>query len=213
MIVVLFGPPGSGKGTQSEKLVEKYHLVHLSTGALLRREITQASQLGLSLQGILDRGELVPDTLMTELLFGQLKRYPGQALLLDGFPRTRAQAEALQATAPVDLALVLSAPLDLVLERLSGRILCHRCGATYHRSHNPAREAGVCDRCHGPLSVRPDDQPEIVRQRYSVYLAQTQAALAFYQNSGKMRTVDGARSPNQVFQELCQAVDLYKVNA
>ena len=211
MNLALFGPPGCGKGTQSEKLVAKFGFVHVSTGDLLRAEIKCGSKLGQTLEGIVKRGELVADSLMIALLAQHLNQLSGRAILLDGFPRTEAQARALEALVSIDRAVLLTASLDVVTDRMVGRLICMACGATYHRQYAPAQREGQCDRCASVLTVRPDDQPETICKRYNLYNTQTQGALSFYQNLGKMVQLDGALDPDQVFQSICQALDRFKV--
>ena len=144
---------------------------------------------------------------MIELLGQYVTHFAGKSVLLDGFPRTVPQARALSAIVDVDLVVVLSAPVELVLERMGGRWVCSACATTYHTSFAPPRQQGVCDRCGANLVQRTDDQPATIRRRYGLYTTQTQGVLAFYQNLGKMVRIDGTMNSDVVFETICQAVE------
>ncbi len=212
MNLVLFGPPGSGKGTQSEKLVERFGFYHISTGALLRREIAAGTTLGLGLKEALGRGEFAPDQVVIDLIRRQLELATGRSLLLDGFPRTRVQAEALAAILSIDIAVTLVVPLSIVLDRMSGRVVCEGCGAIYHLRYAPPRHTGRCDHCGRSLVHREDDQIDVIKKRYTLYQEQTDGALSYYRSIGKMIDIHGDEGSGQVFEQLVALVEKHRLN-
>lgn len=199
MIVVMLGPPGAGKGTQAELLAERLNLVHLSTGDVLRDAIARSTPLGRLAQPYMDRGELVPDDVMIGLIRERLSNHgTSRGAILDGFPRTLAQAQALnQALAGlgqcVDWVIYLRVPVEELLERISGRYVCPRCAATYHRRGSPPRVEGRCDACGAELQQRPDDRVEVVRRRLDVYFEQTAPLIEFYRGKGVLTEIDGSQ--------------------
>ncbi len=197
MRLVLFGPPGAGKGTHARILSEKWKVPQLATGDILRRHIREATQLGWRAKAILDRGELVPDALVNELMIGQLgKPEAKRGFILDGYPRTLGQAQALEdflkgRNEKMDVALYFKTSVEVVVDRLSGRWSCPQCGANYHVRNIPPRAAGICDHCQGRLIQRSDDQPETVRRRLEVYEKQTAPLLDYYRRQGLLEEVPG----------------------
>lgn len=197
MRLVLFGPPGAGKGTHARILSEKEKVPHLATGDILRHEIREATELGKRAKAILERGELVPDALVNELMTGELAKPAAQrGFVLDGYPRTLGQAEALEnfikgRHEKLDVALYFKTSLEVIVDRLSGRWSCPQCGANYHMRNIPSRVAGVCDHCQGPLVQRSDDQPETVRHRLKVYEKETAPLLDYYRKRGLLEEVSG----------------------
>lgn len=212
MIVVLLGPPGAGKGTQAEGLAAGLGLVHVASGDLFREALAAQTPLGRQAQQYMERGELVPDDLTVRMVLERMAQPDCQAgVVLDGFPRTVAQAEALdQALAAqgrqVDAVLLLAVPDEVVLERLTGRRICRDCQAPYHVLFNPPAEAGRCDRCGGPLYQRDDDREETVRRRLEVYQAQTAPLISYYRQRGLLREVDGSGDLETVAARLRQAL-------
>jgi len=208
MNLVLLGPPGAGKGTQAVRLSEKYSLRHLSSGDVLRAERKKGSELGNRVSEYMDSGKLVPDEIIVEVILAQLKD-PGESAgyLLDGFPRTEAQAESLDkamasAGCRIDLALSLQVPDGEIVGRITGRRTCSSCSAVYHvRTFRPAQE-GICDKDGGALIQREDDTEEVVRQRLASYHAQTEPLEAYYRGQGCLATVDGTKLVEEVFEEL-----------
>lgn len=189
MIVVFLGPPGSGKGTQAKKLSEELGLLHISTGDILRDAVKRQTDLGKKAKDYMDRGELVPDSLMIALIEEVMPKEGG--FILDGFPRTVPQAIALEEMLKryekdVNKVFLFEIPEEVVVERLSGRLTCSQCGAVYHKKYNPPKEEGVCDLCGGKLVQREDDKEEVVRRRYRVYKDQTQPLVEFYQQRNKL---------------------------
>jgi len=215
MNLVLFGPPGSGKGTQAERLRSKLGLRHISTGDLLREAVAGGTELGQQVQGILAAGQLVSDdlvlALMREAIAGTTADAGQKGWLLDGFPRTLGQARGLDELLKelgqrIDALVVLNVGRDAVIERLSGRRTCTQCKAVYHVKNNPPAVEGRCDRCGGSLVQRDDDRPETIARRLDVYEAQTQPILAHYRGHVPVHEVDGERSVDEVVQSIERAL-------
>jgi adenylate kinase len=208
MKLVLMGAPGAGKGTQAERIVEKYGVPHISTGDMFRAAIKGGTELGLKAKSFMDAGNLVPD----EVTIGIVQERLGEndcekGFLLDGFPRTVAQAEALETildelNRPLDFAVNIDVPKDNLMERLTGRRICKSCGATYHLFFNPPKQEGTCDKCGGELYQRPDDNEETVGRRLEVYLQQTKPLLDFYEEKGYLKNIDGDQEIDKVFSDL-----------
>jgi adenylate kinase len=203
MILILLGPPGAGKGTQAKRLEETRGLVQLSTGDMLRAEVAAGSELGRQAKQIMDAGQLVPDALIIGMIEDRLKRHrttqptPAKGAILDGFPRTVAQAEALDAMLAglgrkIDCVIELKVDEDALIERITGRFTCVTCGAGYHDRFKPPAKPGVCDQCGGTGFVRrPDDNPETMKTRLAAYRKQTAPILPYYEARNLVRRVDG----------------------
>ncbi len=212
MIVhILLGPPGSGKGTQAKRLVEKFKLNHLSTGDILRDAVSKGTEIGLKAKAIMASGKLVDDDTVNGLVFARLRQGFEGDVLFDGYPRTLHQAEALGeflSTQLIGLGFVISVAVpDGVLEaRVVGRRVCSNndCGAIYHTETKPPKQAGICDLCGSPLKHRSDDTAEAFRSRMMEFNATFQPLLSFYERKPNFRSVDGNLSPEQVFESLGQ---------
>jgi adenylate kinase len=210
MNLVLMGLPGAGKGTQAEKIVEKYKIPHISTGDMFRAAIKEGTELGLQAKSYMDRGDLVPDEVTIGIVRERLSKEDCQkGFLLDGFPRTVAQAEALEQlladlNRSIDYVINIEVDKSILMERLTGRRICKECGATYHLVFNPPSQAGVCDKCGGELYQRADDNEETVANRLEVNLKQTQPLLDFYQEKGYLRNIDGQQEIEKVFADICE---------
>ena len=211
MKIVLLGPPGAGKGTQAEVLTKKLLVPHISTGDMFRAAIKNGTAMGIEAKSYMDRGQLVPD----EVTVGIIKDRIAQpdcsgGFLLDGFPRTIAQAEALdkllEDKGGLDAVLNISVPLEKLVERLTGRRMCRKCGAIYHMLYNAPAKDGVCDACGGELYQRDDDKLETVTNRLDVYEAQTAPLIGFYEQRGKLFTVNGDQPINAVLADLGKAL-------
>jgi adenylate kinase len=206
--LVLMGLPGAGKGTQAEKIVEKYDIPHISTGDMFRAAIKDGTELGLQAKSFMDKGELVPDEVTIGIVRERLSKEDcKKGFLLDGFPRTVAQAEALEnILADLDRRIhyVINIEVDkgILMERLTGRRICKNCGATYHLVFNPPAVEGKCDRCGGELYQRADDNEETVQNRLDVNLKQTKPLLDFYEEKGYLRNIDGQQDINKVFADV-----------
>lgn len=201
-LMLLMGPPGVGKGTVSDRLADRLGLRHLSTGDLLREAIAQGTDQGRHAESCIGRGELVPDALIGTLLEEQLESGGDSPWLLDGFPRTLAQARLLEEMllrkkARVEAVIELVAPTEVLLRRLGGRLICGSCGAGFHAIFIPPKRAGVCDRCGGALVQRADDREEAIRRRLEVYAGQMAELRPFYRERGVLRPVDASGSPEQ----------------
>jgi adenylate kinase len=213
LFLVLLGGPGAGKGTQAERLSQNLGIPQVSTGDLFREHLKQETELGLLARGYMERGELVPDQVTVDMVRERLSR-PDAAggAILDGFPRTIAQAEALNGLLSElgsQLAVVpyIQVPEDVLLERLAGRWTCKKCGAMYHQLFNPPEVTGVCDRCGGELYQRPDDTPETQKHRIEVYFEQTAHLIDYYGEQGLLVEVDGRQGIEEIQAELLQIVE------
>ncbi len=202
--VVLLGPPGSGKGTLALRLAGRLGLEHLSTGDLLRDEVARATVLGRRAKEYMDRGELVPDELILDMVAERLS--DDRSVLLDGFPRTLAQAKGLEEHVSVDKALYLELGQDEVVRRLSARRVCKECGANYNLLTQPPAEEGRCDRCGGELYQRGDDKPEVIAKRYEVYVRDSSPLVEYYREQGVLESLDGSGSPDGVYQQALSAL-------
>lgn len=197
MILILLGPPGAGKGTQAERLVQRHGFRQISTGDMLRAEVASGSEIGREAKAIMDRGELVPDNVIVRMLDRRIAAEDGHDLILDGFPRTVPQAQALDrllSRRDLDLTAVIVIEVDeaALTERIVGRFSCATCGASYHDKFRPTRVAGVCDRCGGRTFIRrADDTRETVLARLAAYHGQTAALLPYYRQMGKLYPVNG----------------------
>lgn len=202
------GLPGAGKGTQAEKINEKYNIPHISTGDMFRLAIKEGTELGKQAQAYMDQGDLVPDEVTIGIVEERLRKDDCKnGFLLDGFPRTIAQAEALQTlltsmNESIDYVLHVDVPEDNLVERLTGRRICPTCGATYHVMYNPPAKEGICDKDGSTLIQREDDQPETVKNRLAVNIKQTKPLLDFYQEKGLLVSINGDQDIDQVFKDI-----------
>ncbi|MDR7250973.1 MULTISPECIES: adenylate kinase [Bacillus] len=208
MNLVLMGLPGAGKGTQAERIVDDYGIPHISTGDMFRAAMKEETQLGLEAKSFIDKGELVPDEVTIGIVRERLgKNDCEQGFLLDGFPRTVAQAEALEDILKdlgrtIDYVINIKVDKDALMERLTGRRICKNCGATYHLVFNPPAKENVCDKCGGELYQRADDNAETVSTRLEVNLKQTEPLLNFYSEKGYLANIDGAKHINDVYADI-----------
>ena len=198
--IVLLGPPGAGKGTQAKLLAVKNGLVHLSTGDILRDEVSRDTELGKLARGYMNRGDLVPDELIIDMIKGRLDESAG--FILDGFPRTVGQAEALQKIVALDVAINIALSRDEVIRRLSSRRVCRECGKIYNLLYNPPKVEGICDACGGELFQRDDDKREVIENRYDVYMDATAPLIDFYRDRGLLQDVDGSQPTDKVSEEI-----------
>ncbi|HZT09302.1 MAG TPA: adenylate kinase [Chloroflexota bacterium] len=212
MYLVLIGAPGAGKGTQAVGLAQEFGLAHIASGDMFREAMTRGTLRGLQARAYVERGELVPDDVTTAMVVERLARGDCEnGVILDGFPRNVAQAQALDQALRnekkrVDLALYLSVPGDELLRRLSGRWLCRKCQASYHEVFNPPAKPGTCDRCGGELYQREDDTRATAERRLAVYFEQTTPVIDYYRNAGILDEVDGSRTIAEVSEALRDAV-------
>ncbi|HEX2952093.1 MAG TPA: adenylate kinase [Armatimonadota bacterium] len=212
MHLILLGAPGAGKGTQSSYLKEQWGLTHISTGDILRAEVRQGTELGKEAKGYMERGELVPDALIIKMMEERLRSLGStQGYILDGFPRTVDQAEALTTMLEkiqhkLDAVVDLEVKDDELIRRLTGRRVCPKCGAVYHVDTMPSKVPGICDVCGSELIQRADDQIDAIRNRLDVYKSQTQPLIDYYRNQGKLITIDGTIGVPQVAESIHSAL-------
>ena len=205
MKIIMLGAPGAGKGTQAKKIAAQYSIPHISTGDIFRANIKNNTELGQKAKTYMDKGELVPDSLVVDLIMDRFKEADcANGYVLDGFPRTIPQAEALDNALKangekVDFAINVEVPDENIINRMSGRRACVGCGATYHIKYNPTKVEGVCDACGEKLILRDDDKPETVKNRLSVYHEQTQPLIEYYSVKGVLKEVDGTQPMDDVF--------------
>lgn len=208
MKLVLLGPPGAGKGTQAAKLIEKYNVPHISTGDIFRDNIKNKTELGVKAQGYISRGELVPDDLVIEIALDRLNADDCKnGFLLDGFPRTTKQAQALDEylaakDQKLDRVLDINVGEEILVDRLTTRRVCRNCGATYNTKGMPPKKEGVCDLCGGELYQRADDTEETVHNRIRVYNAETRPLIEYYEKAGNIVHLDGAIGLEPLFNEI-----------
>ncbi len=209
MRIILLGPPGSGKGTQAAKLRERYAIAHISTGDILRENVKANTELGLKAKGFMDSGALVPDDLIVSMMRERLIRPDcAEGFLLDGFPRTVPQAQALDAMLEkmnirLDAIVLLDVPDDVVVSRLTNRRVCRSCGAIYNAVSQPPKQEGICDKCGGKVIQRDDDKESVIRERLAVYRKQTEPVVDYYRRtSGLLAVVDAVHSSDAVLRYL-----------
>ncbi len=198
--IVLLGPPGAGKGTQAKLLAAKNGLAHLSTGDILRDEVARDTELGRKAKGYMNRGDLVPDGLIIDMIKGRLAEKSG--FILDGFPRTVTQAEALEKILSIDVAINITLSREEVISRLSSRRVCRKCGKIYNLLYNPPKNEGVCDACGGEIFQRDDDKREVIENRYDVYMEATAPLIDFYEERGLLKDVDGSQPTEKVSEDI-----------
>lgn len=208
--IVLLGPPGAGKGTQAKSICNKYSIPHISTGDIFRKQISEMTPLGIEAKQNIDKGQLVSDEITIKLVEERLMQDDCKGgYLLDGFPRTVVQAEALQGFLDkhgekLDTALLIKVPKEYIIERMSGRRICLSCGASYHITFNPPHCEGKCDVCGSDIIQRKDDIEETVRERLEVYDEQTEPLVNYYRDKNLLSIVDGTKAINDVFINICE---------
>ena len=208
MKIVFMGPPGAGKGTQAEKIIETYQIPHISTGDMFRKAIKDQTELGMEAKRYMDQGALVPDHVTIGIVKDRLSESDCKSgFLLDGFPRTVDQAKALDEIltsldSKIDYVINIDVDLNILKERLTGRRICRSCGATYHKIFNPSAVEGVCDKCGGELYQLKDDNEETVGNRLDVYVNQTKPLLDYYSLAGNLVNINGQQSIDLVFEEI-----------
>lgn len=209
MNIILMGLPGAGKGTQAEKIVATYGIPHISTGDMFRAAMQQQTELGLKAKSFMDKGELVPDEVTNGIVKERLQQADTEkGFLLDGFPRTQAQAEALDKimqdlNRSIDAVINIEVNPEILMQRLTGRIICRNCGSTYHKTNNPPKVEGTCDRCGShDFYQREDDKPETVENRIQINIEQSKPILNYYKAKGILRNVDGESGIDNLFQTI-----------
>ncbi len=212
MNIVFLGPPGAGKGTQAKRIAEKYGIPQISTGDMFREHLSKGTELGQKAKEYMDKGALVPDEIVLGMVEERLKQPDCEkGFILDGFPRTVPQAEALDKLLEklgkkIDYAILIDVPDEELVKRLTGRRTCKKCGMMYHVMFKPPKEEGKCDVCGGELYQRADDNEETVRNRLKVYHEQTEPIIAYYEKKGVLHRIDGMGSIDEIFNRIVQVL-------
>ncbi|QQY79394.1 adenylate kinase [Keratinibaculum paraultunense] len=213
MRLILLGPPGAGKGTQASAIVKKYNIPHISTGDIFRENIKMGTELGKKVKEYMDKGLLVPDDIVVSIVKDRiLKDDCKDGFLLDGFPRTVNQGEALDKELSnmglkLDKVINLNVEKEILIERITGRRICKDCGATYHIKFNPPAKKGICDNCGGKLYQREDDTQETVEKRIEVYQQQTKPLIDYYTKKGLILNIDGSKAIDEIFEAIVKALE------
>lgn len=213
MKIIMLGAPGAGKGTQAKRIAGKYQIPHISTGDIFRANIKNGTKLGKEASTYMDQGLLVPDDLVVDLVVDRIRQEDCKnGYVLDGFPRTIPQAEALDSSLAaldesIDFAINVEVPDENIIKRMAGRRACLTCGATYHLEHIPTKIEGICDNCGSELVLREDDKPETVKKRLDVYHEQTQPLIDYYNKKGILAEVDGTADMDIVFLDIVKILD------
>jgi len=203
--IVLLGPPGSGKGTQTERLVAEFGFTKISTGDLLREAVRNGTELGVKAKGFMDAGKLVPDDLVVGLIREKLKGLKG-GVLLDGFPRSLEQAKALDEFFHVQLAVDLEVDQEALIKRLTERRSCRKCNSVFHLEFNPPKKKGICDKCGDELYQRSDDTEKVVRERFNTYTERTAPLTEYYRKKGVLKSVNGMGAIDDVYKRISAVV-------
>ncbi len=212
MKLILLGPPGAGKGTQAESIKEAYNLIHISTGDIFRKNMKENTPLGVKAKEYVDKGQLVPDEITIAMVEDRLSQEDvREGFLLDGFPRSTSQAEALddimmELGSKIDKVINIEVDKNILVDRVVGRRICKECGATYHVRSNPPKQAGICDKCGGELYQRADDTEETVAKRINIYEEETLPLVEYYTEKGNLFTVDGTLGIDTVFGKIQKAL-------
>ena len=213
MKIIMVGAPGAGKGTQAKRIAEKYGIPHVSTGDIFRANLKEGTELGLKAKVFMDKGALVPDEITIGMLMDRIHQPDCKdGYVLDGFPRNIPQAEALtkalsEANEPMDAVVDVDVPDENIMDRMSGRRTCRKCGEGYHTKYNPPKVDGICDVCGSELYIRDDDKPETVKKRLTVYHDQTQPLIDYYTKQGILKSVNGTQMMEKVFADIVKILD------
>jgi len=210
MRIVMLGPPGAGKGTYASRLTMIWGVPHISTGDIVREEIEAQTELGKKIKQYSDKGELIPDETITQLLKKRLEKTDAKrGFILDGYPRTATQAEALEKISKADLVINLNVPDEIIITRLTNRVTCRKCGAIYNLLTLKPKKEGVCDHCGGELYLRDDDKPEVIQERLNVYREKTEPLIEYYMRKGLLRNVhcnDLTIPPEEIVKKILKVV-------
>ncbi len=201
----MLGPPGSGKGTVSKKLIKDFNLTHISPGEMLREEVIKKTSLGEEINKYMSKGELVPDGVVADMM--KLKIRGNPKFILDGFPRTIDQAKVLDEFTKIDKVIFLDIPEETAIERLSGRRVCEKCETPFHVKYIPPKKEGVCDKCGGKLIQRSDEKPEVVKERFKVYHEKSSPLINFYKEKRILETADASGTPEEVYDDVKKIVE------
>ncbi len=208
MILILLGAPGVGKGTQGQMISQEYSIPQISTGDILRKEVKEETELGKKAKSFMESGALVPDNVIVDMMEKRIKEEDCKnGFILDGFPRTETQAEALDIMLKnngleLDSVLLIDVSEDEIIERLTGRRVCLKCGAVYHIKYNPPKQDGVCDKCGSKLIQRDDDKEDVVKNRLKIYNESTAPLIDYYSKTGKLVKIDGTGDIKEIFNNI-----------
>ncbi len=213
MNIILIGAPGSGKGTQARRFIEKYNFVQLSTGDVLRAAIAEKTEIGLLAQSYMNQGKLVPDDVMINLVKVYMNQQAGKSVIFDGFPRTVAQAESLNSMLgkldmKIDKVVYFKVNPQILTKRLTGRRTCSKCGEIYHIESKPSSKGHICEKCGGSLTQRPDDREEVISERLAQFEKNTGPTISFYKQQGNLVEVDSEQEPDVVFEQIIKILGL-----
>lgn len=213
MNIILIGAPGSGKGTQARRFIEKYNFVQLSTGDVLRAAIAEKTEIGLLAQSYMNQGKLVPDDVMINLVKVYMNQQAGKTVIFDGFPRTVAQAESLNSMLgkldmKIDKVVYFKVNPQILTKRLTGRRTCSKCGEIYHIESKPSSKGHICEKCGGSLTQRPDDREEVISERLAQFEKNTGPTISFYKQQGNLVEVDSEQEPDVVFEQIIKILGL-----
>ena len=213
MNIILIGAPGSGKGTQARRFIEKYNFVQLSTGDVLRAAIAEKTEIGLLAQSYMNQGKLVPDDVMINLVKVYMSQQAGKSVIFDGFPRTVAQAESLNSMLgkldmKIDKVVYFKVNPQILTKRLTGRRTCSKCGEIYHIESKPSSKGHICEKCGGSLTQRPDDREEVISERLAQFEKNTGPTISFYKQQGNLVEVDSEQEPDVVFGQIIKILGL-----
>ena len=213
MNIILIGAPGSGKGTQARRFIEKYNFVQLSTGDVLRAAIAEKTEIGLLAQSYMNQGKLVPDDVMINLVKVYMNQQAGKSVIFDGFPRTVAQAESLNSMLSkldmkIDKVVYFKVNPQILTKRLTGRRTCSKCGEIYHIESKPSSKGHICEKCGGSLTQRPDDREEVISERLAQFEKNTGPTISFYKQQGNLVEVDCEQEPDVVFEQIIKILGL-----
>lgn len=213
MNIILIGAPGSGKGTQSRRFIDKYGFVQLSTGDVLRAAIAAKTETGLLAQSFMDQGKLVPDEVMISLVDGYMTQQAGKSVIFDGFPRTVAQAESLndmlnKRASKIEKVVYFKINPQILVKRLTGRRTCSQCGEIYHIETKPSSKGDLCEKCNGPLVHRADDREDVINERLAQFEKNTGPTIEFYRKQGNLAEVDSDQEPDVVFEQITKILGL-----
>ncbi|MCU0821247.1 MAG: adenylate kinase [Spirochaetes bacterium] len=204
--IVLIGPPGSGKGTQAQRLTKEYNLPHLSSGDILRAEVSAGTEFGKKIQHFMESGEIGPAELITEIVLRHISGKCKAGYILDGFPRTLYQAEELDKWQAPDIAIFIDVPEDIIVERICGRRTCPLCSAIYHVKYNPPLKENVCGKCGAALTQRKDDNEATVKNRIRVYKEETMPVINFYRDKGILNNINGNIEPDMLYKKITDLI-------
>ncbi len=209
--MILLGAPGAGKGTQAKLIAKKFQLAHIATGDLLRDSVAKETTLGVQAKEYMDKGELVPDQLVIDMIKERLTQSDAlNGYILDGFPRTLQQAEKMIEVEDVDVVLNIDVDFNLLLERLTGRRSCSRCGEVFHIKYNPPTTENICDKCGAQLTQRADDKEEVIRNRLETYNNQTKPLIQFYKQRNILKNIRGSGTIEEIFENIVSALEEFK---